>query len=39
IKKDLMDPEKLEATVEDESLAKGSDLKMALEWWRYLKHT
>ncbi|GKC12235.1 hypothetical protein Tco_1009017 [Tanacetum coccineum] len=31
IKKDLLDPEKLEATLGDESLAKGSDLKKALE--------
>ncbi|GJU34110.1 hypothetical protein Tco_1182464 [Tanacetum coccineum] len=31
IKKDLMDPEKLEATLGDESLAKSSDLKKTLE--------
>ncbi|GJR52994.1 hypothetical protein Tco_1403515 [Tanacetum coccineum] len=31
IKKDLLDSEKLEATLGDESLAKGSDLKKALE--------
>ncbi|GKD35967.1 hypothetical protein Tco_1251476 [Tanacetum coccineum] len=31
IKKDLLDPEKLEATLGDESLAKGSDLKKPLE--------
>lgn len=31
IQKDLVDPEKLQATLGDESLAKGSDLKKALE--------
>ncbi|KAL4568471.1 hypothetical protein LXL04_024084 [Taraxacum kok-saghyz] len=31
IKKDLVDPEKLQATLGDESFAKGSDLKKALE--------
>lgn len=31
IQKDLVDPEKLQVTLGDESLAKGSDLKKALE--------
>ncbi|KAK9064798.1 hypothetical protein SSX86_016180 [Deinandra increscens subsp. villosa] len=31
IKKDLVDPEKLQATLGDESFSKGSDLKRALE--------
>lgn len=31
IKKDLVDPEKLQATLGDDSFAKGSDLKKALE--------
>lgn len=31
IKKDLVDPEKLQATLADESLSNGSDLKRALE--------
>lgn len=31
IKKDLVDPEKLQATLGNDSFAKGSDLKRALE--------
>lgn len=31
IKKDLVDPEKLQATLGDESFAKGSDYKRSLE--------